>query len=365
MAAFVHAWPPRAGDFPFGQCFDGIRLTPAGGCLATPPPYRIGISAHTSRDAIVYHQAMNQVADASFFDEAIGASIFQTEVGVGFPPPVPQYIMAPKMPDAHEPPRTVLPTVEHEQKLVRSRNRRKSQATSSLSEASPPGPASEAPKPRKRGRKPKVEPAEPTRARRSRKEETDDEEETPKDPRRKRILERNRVAATKCRLRKRDESSALASQEQAMGDQNRYLSTSFDQLTTEIYHLKTQLLQHTDCSCVLIQKYIANEARKSVDGLMNSSSGLLLPDGHTPACHRGSIVSGTSATDSFSVQMPDTEVAAPTWTDPFQQGPGSSEVRDDMFDVVLEPLGVPYTLTRTRHKNTRRAQQPCRPLDPG
>ncbi|KAH7127652.1 hypothetical protein EDB81DRAFT_146215 [Dactylonectria macrodidyma] len=339
MAAFVHAWPPRAGDFPFGQYFDGIQSTPTGGCLATPPPYRMGISAHTSRDAMVYHQAMNQVADASFFDEALGASLFQTEVGVGFPPPAPQYIMAPKMPDAHEPPRTVLPTVEHEQKpVVRSRNRRKSQATSSLSEASPPGPASEAPKPRKRGRKPKVEPAEPTRARRSRKEETDEEEETPKDPRRKRILERNRVAATKCRLRKRDEASALASQEQAMEDQNRYLSTCFDQLTAEIYHLKTQLLQHTDCNCVLIQKYIANEARKSVDGLMNSSSGLLLPDGHTPACHRGSIASGTSATDSFSVQTPDTEVAAPTWTDPFQQGSRSSEVRDDMFDMVLEPF---------------------------
>ncbi|KAH6970825.1 hypothetical protein BKA56DRAFT_495693 [Ilyonectria sp. MPI-CAGE-AT-0026] len=329
------------GELSFGQCFDGITSTPGGGCLMTPPPpYRINTSSPASRGNMVYQQAMNQVADASFFDEALGTSPIPTEVGLGFPPPPPQYVMAAKIPEDHEPAQSVLPTVEHEQKPpTRSQNRRKSQATSSVSASSASGSVPDAPKPRKRGRKAKAEPKESTRARRTQKEESDEDEELPKDPRRRRILERNRVAATKCRLRKRDEASALASREQAMEDQNRYLSTSFDQLTAEIYHLKTQLLRHTDCNCVLIQKYIANEARKSVDGLLSCSSAFQLPtDRPTPSYHRGSSGSGTSGTDSLSIRTPEMESGPPTWTDPFQQGSRSSEVEDDMFDMVLEPF---------------------------
>ncbi|KAF4943128.1 hypothetical protein FSARC_15033, partial [Fusarium sarcochroum] len=85
----------------------------------------------------------------------------------------------------------------------------------------------------------------------------DDDDGLPADPRQRRILERNRIAATKCRLRKRGEASALASREKAMEDQNRSLSACFDSLTAELYYLKTELLRHTDCNCVLIQKYIA------------------------------------------------------------------------------------------------------------
>jgi hypothetical protein len=55
------------------------------------------------------------------------------------------------------------------------------------------------------------------------------------------VLERNRIAANKCRLRKHDEALALASREEAMEDENRYLLTCFDSLKVEIYYLKTQL----------------------------------------------------------------------------------------------------------------------------
>ncbi|KAF4417887.1 hypothetical protein F53441_14495, partial [Fusarium austroafricanum] len=99
-----------------------------------------------------------------------------------------------------------------------------------------------------------------------------DDDDLPKDPRRRRVLERNRMAANKCRLRKRGEALALASREEAMEDRNRYLMTCFDSLTVEIYYLKTQLLQHTDCNCVLIQKYIANEAKMCADGMLACSS---------------------------------------------------------------------------------------------
>ncbi|KAH7110038.1 hypothetical protein B0J13DRAFT_578346, partial [Dactylonectria estremocensis] len=41
-------------------------------------------------------------------------------------------------------------------------------------------------------------------------------------------------------------------------------STCFNSLIAEVYNLKTQLSQRTDFSCALIQKYMANEAKKSV-----------------------------------------------------------------------------------------------------
>lgn len=92
-----------------------------------------------------------------------------------------------------------------------------------------------------------------------------DKDGVPNDQQRKRILERNRVATTKCRIRERGEASMLITCEQAIEGQNRELWAGFNALLAEIYALRTQLLQHTDCGCVLIQKYIANEAKKPID----------------------------------------------------------------------------------------------------
>ncbi|KAH7125076.1 hypothetical protein B0J13DRAFT_151584 [Dactylonectria estremocensis] len=327
-----------AGDFTFGQYFDGIASTPAAGCLMTNPPFRISTSSPASRSHMAHQQAMNQVIEGSFFDEAICPSPISTEVDLRYPQPPSQYITAAKTPE-YQPSQTVLPTAKREKKpSCRPRNQRKSQESSSLSETGASALVSNVPKPRKRGQKPKVELIEPAKARRKQKGESNDAEGLPKESRRLRILERNRIAATKCRLRKRDEASALASREQAMEDQNRYLSTYFDQLTAEAYHLKAQLLQHTDCNCFLIQKYIANEARKSVDGLSSCSSAFQPPDGLTPPNRRVSSGSRTSGTDSLSIQTPNMESATPTWTDPLQQGSRSSVVGDDLFDMVLEPL---------------------------
>ncbi|KAJ4175646.1 hypothetical protein NW767_015717, partial [Fusarium falciforme] len=119
------------------------------------------------------------------------------------------------------------------------------------------GQAVGSPKPRKRARKPKKQLKEQKVA--GLQEELNGDG-LPKDPRKRRIVERNRIAATKCRTRKRDEASALVSLEEAMEDKNRYLSSYVGSLNAEVYYLKTQVLRHTHCNCVLIQKYIASEA---------------------------------------------------------------------------------------------------------
>lgn len=113
-------------------------------------------------------------------------------------------------------------------------------------------------------------------------------------PRGHRVLERNRVAATRCRLRKRDEASALASREQEMEDQHRNLASSLDALNSELYFLKTQLLQHTDCGCVLIQRYIAHEAKRSVDNMTSSGTSSASP----------SVEHGSSGSRSGSASVP-------------------------------------------------------------
>ncbi|EXA30853.1 hypothetical protein FOVG_17821 [Fusarium oxysporum f. sp. pisi HDV247] len=288
---------------------------------------------------MAYQPTPNQFTDSSFFDEAIDTSPISIEVGLGFLEH-PHYITTSAQPMEPESLRdggaqqNILPTVEGDKKAAhRTRNRRQSQASSALSGTSASGLVTESPKPRKRSRKPKKQ---------SKESDTTgqqgdlDDDDLPKGPRRRRILEHNRNAATKYRLRKTDEASALASREQALEDQNRSLSTCFDALTTEIYHLKTQLLQHTDCNCVLIQKYIANEARKSAEGLLACSSSFNAYSGSLSPDYGGS--NDANTTDSFNNQCPEAGSISLTWTNPFQQRPRAPEVRDGMFDMSLEPF---------------------------
>jgi hypothetical protein len=77
----------------------------------------------------------------------------------------------------------------------------------------------------------------------------------------KRVQERNRIAANKFRIRKREDLARLESDGQDIEQRHRTLSSCVDDLNEEILHLKMQLLQHTSCNCTLIQHYIKNEAQ--------------------------------------------------------------------------------------------------------
>ncbi|KAJ4127437.1 hypothetical protein NW754_007766 [Fusarium falciforme] len=329
MPAFVQSCSTPVGDLTFRSHLDVFATTPY---QMISPSSQTSTAFPMSRNNITYKPTPSQIG--IFFEEAIDTSPVPIEVGLGS-----SYIASPTQPaefktlGGNEAPQNTLPTVEGDKKLNhRPRNRRRSQAISAPSESSPSGQAAESPKPRKRGRNPKKQAKEQKAAGQQEDLHGDD---LIKDPRRRRVLERNRIAATKCRHRKRDEALALASREQAMEDQNRYLSTCFDSLTAEIYYLKTQLLRHTDCNCVLIQKYIANEAKKSVNGLLVCSSAFHTHDSSLSPDYGSS--SGASIADSWSMHRPEADSSPPPWTNPFQQGHGASEVRD-MFDMGLEPF---------------------------
>ncbi|KAH7205480.1 uncharacterized protein BKA55DRAFT_547185 [Fusarium redolens] len=248
----------------------------------------------------------------------------------------------------------ILPSVMGDKKLNRrAHTRRQSQANEVLLESSASGQAAESPNPRKRGRKPKKQLKEQKVA--GQHKELDDDD-LPKDPHRRRVLERNRIAANKCRLRKRDEALALASREETMEDQNRYLMTCFDSLAVEIYHLKTQLLRHTQCNCVLIQNYIANEAQKCVDRLVACSTAfdtygnLLRPCDGSP--------SDASTAKELNTQSLNGGGFPATPRISSQQESSISKVIDVMFDM----MGLGPFQTATMPPDSMALTQPVPPL---
>ncbi|KAM0200403.1 hypothetical protein ACHAPA_004869 [Fusarium lateritium] len=334
MATFVHPYPYTM-DFPFGGPMSVMAATPSPGYVLTPSPYYARTPSPSTRGNIGHQPILGQVQDPSFFEDAMGGSPVPLETSFGIMQPPLQYNSAPNAYNDHSPSLPILPSTEAERKPARrTRNRNHLQPSINGSEEASDQVAAPNPQQKKRGRKPKGGPKDPQKVHH---DIGLDEDDLPKDPRRRRILERNRIAATKCRLRKRDEASALASQEQAMEDQNRYLSSCFDSLTTEIYHLKTQLLQHTDCNCVLIQKYIANEAKRTVDGLSSCTSAFRPDNGPTSPFRRGSCNSGTSPSESLGVPTPEFEGVSPAWSQAFPAGhPSPPEVGDETFDMSMD-----------------------------
>ncbi|KAG6980259.1 Minichromosome maintenance protein 5 [Fusarium oxysporum f. sp. conglutinans] len=73
----------------------------------------------------------------------------------------------------------------------------------------------------------------------------------------KQVQERNRIAAEKCRMRKKEELARLQSDEQAIEQRHRMLSSCVDDLKEEILHLKTQLLQHTSSAEKLSSHFVS------------------------------------------------------------------------------------------------------------
>lgn len=320
MSTFVQSYAPPMGDFPYGTHLEAMSSTPY---LMIPPSSRMSTASPMSGNNTAYQSTPSQIPDNSFFDEAIDRSPASIEPGFASSYiPSPTHSLGSNMIGDHGTSHYTMPTADDDKKTAEwIPDRRESLASSAFSEMSSSPVVG--PKPKKRGRKPKKQLRE--QAGLGLEEEFDDDD-LPKDPRRRRILERNRIAATKCRLRKRDEASALASREQAMEDQNRYLSNCFDSLTAEIYHLKTQLLRHTDCNCVLIQRYITNEAKKSVDGLLACSSsfhqyGDSLSPEYMGSCGTSGSSSGSSTADSLNLHSPGSDGVPPAaWPASFQHG---------------------------------------------
>ncbi|KAI1390995.1 uncharacterized protein F4822DRAFT_426848 [Hypoxylon trugodes] len=125
---------------------------------------------------------------------------------------------------------------------------------------------------------------------------------------RHRFLERNRVAATKCRQKKKEWVSDLEEARFGLESQNNHLQMEYTSLRDEITHIKSQLMEHASCNDPNIDKWIENEAKKFVLGTSERYDRMLADLGTTPglAGHRGSISSPTGYPD-----IPEPELISP------------------------------------------------------
>ncbi|KAM5361439.1 hypothetical protein ACJA88_014469 [Fusarium oxysporum] len=88
----------------------------------------------------------------------------------------------------------------------------------------------------------------------------------------KRAQERNRVAASKFRYRRREEMEKIYSKEQDLEKINFNLTYCLKDLVAEVHQLKMNLLQHTTCECTLIHKYVQNEAKRYIGRIEKSAN---------------------------------------------------------------------------------------------
>ncbi|XXH00184.1 mitochondrial 54S ribosomal protein YmL35 [Hypoxylon texense] len=100
---------------------------------------------------------------------------------------------------------------------------------------------------------------------------------------RNRFLERNRVAATKCRQKKKEWVSDLEETRFGLEGQNSHLQMEYSSLKNEITHIKSQLMEHASCSDPNINKWIENEAKRFVLGTGERYDQMLTNLGSAPA----------------------------------------------------------------------------------
>ncbi|OTB07790.1 hypothetical protein M426DRAFT_8389 [Hypoxylon sp. CI-4A] len=129
----------------------------------------------------------------------------------------------------------------------------------------------------------------PNKKRRQQKQEDEEEEEEADDDdlevdstKRNKFLERNRVAATKCRQKKREWVSDLEETRFGLESQHNRLQIEYSSLKSQITQIKSELMEHANCNDSNINTWIENEAKRFVLGASERYDQMLANMGHTP-----------------------------------------------------------------------------------
>jgi hypothetical protein len=101
---------------------------------------------------------------------------------------------------------------------------------------------------------------------------------------RQRFLERNRVAASKCRQKKKAWMQDLENDAREAQNVSKQLRACVGVLKEEVLQLKNELLKHNTCECVPIRQYLSNEATRLAVGALGR--------GGAGGSGRGSVVDG-------------------------------------------------------------------------
>nr|RBQ87898.1 hypothetical protein FVER53263_06664 [Fusarium verticillioides] len=105
------------------------------------------------------------------------------------------------------------------------------------------------------------------------KEEDEDEydglDETEK---RSKFLKRNRIAASKCRQKKKEWMRELEETKNELEGENTALQTQYTELMGELTTIKNQLMDHASCNDVNINQWLDNEAKRYVQRIAAQSA---------------------------------------------------------------------------------------------
>ncbi|KAL7955866.1 hypothetical protein V8C34DRAFT_290432 [Trichoderma compactum] len=82
------------------------------------------------------------------------------------------------------------------------------------------------------------------------------------------IKQRNRVAASKCRQKKKEKVDELKEIKQSLEARNHDLHAEYQRLRQEIGQVKSHLIHHTECSDPNIDRWVENEAKGYVQKLV-------------------------------------------------------------------------------------------------
>ena len=92
--------------------------------------------------------------------------------------------------------------------------------------------------------------------------------QTPEDDKRSKFLERNRVAASKCRQKKKEWTSNLEARARELQNSKNQLHLIVNSLKDEVMFLKSEMFKHTGCG--QIRDYLGREANNLINPAHNS-----------------------------------------------------------------------------------------------
>jgi hypothetical protein len=133
-------------------------------------------------------------------------------------------------------------------------------------------------------------------------EEDDDDPGPEGSDKRDRFLKRNRIAASKCRQKKKEWVSNLEDTRYSLEHENNTLHKQYNGLIDELSTIKNQLMEHASCNDANINQWLDNEAKKFVQRIAAQNTTQAPGQSHTNTGdfyhnHRRSS-SGKSVSDS-------------------------------------------------------------------
>ncbi|KAK0755991.1 hypothetical protein N5P37_011459 [Trichoderma harzianum] len=85
------------------------------------------------------------------------------------------------------------------------------------------------------------------------------------------IKQRNRVAASKCRQKKKEKVDELKEMKSSLEARNNDLHMEYQQLRQEIGQVKDELIHHAECNDPNINRWVENEAKGYVVKLVRNN----------------------------------------------------------------------------------------------